>query len=133
MKKPIGILSIIMLFSCAPEKKEEIRTPEKKVEIRKIKVASKSNREIVKKNTLSYLNDIEEIQWFEVDDNDVYISFNPVPSDWNLVIRGADFRAHKAINFVIHVWELKNKRRGWKPSDGGYLDEVTARYGRVEP
>ena len=91
-----------------------------------------SSREDKIKNELLYLNDVQEVAWYEVDDNDVYIGFSPVPNDWNLIIRGAALRANKAIDFGVHVWALKGSQRGWRPGKGTYLGEVTARYGRVK-
>jgi len=35
---------------------------------------------------LKYLNDISEIQWWEVVQNKVYMSFSPVPNDYEKII-----------------------------------------------
>ena len=35
---------------------------------------------------LKYLNDIPEIQWWEVVQNKVYMSFSPVPNDYEKII-----------------------------------------------
>ena len=93
---------------------------------------SSSNRQAVLKSELSYLNDIIEITWWEVEDNNVYINFNPVPNDWNLIMRGAAFRGNKAIDFGTHVWALKGKKEGWRPGHSPYLGVATARYGEFE-
>lgn len=95
------------------------------------KISRSSYAEILR-NELSYLIDIEEVSWYEVNNNNVYIGFSPVPNDWNLIIRGAAFRGNKAIDFGVHVWALEGSQRGWRPGDGSYLGEVTARYGRVQ-
>ena len=35
---------------------------------------------------LNYLNDIPEIQWWEVVQNKVYMNFSPVPNDYEKII-----------------------------------------------
>jgi hypothetical protein len=81
---------------------------------------------------LEYLNKVEEIVWVEIEDNDVYIGFDPVPSDWELIIRAAAFNGNRAIDFGTHVWAAYGSRRGWRPGQSKYLGEVTARYGKVQ-
>jgi hypothetical protein len=90
------------------------------------------SREIILRQELSYLNDIEEVAWYEVDDNDVIVGFEPLPEDWELVIRGAALRGNRAIDFGCHVWAVKAKDRGWRPGTGPYYGEVTARQGKIE-
>ena len=90
------------------------------------------SREQKLRNELQYLNDIKEISWFEVDDNDVYIGFRTRPNDLSLILRGAALRANKAINFGVHVWGVKSSQKGWRPGQGPYYEEVTARYGKIE-
>ncbi len=92
----------------------------------------KQSKETVLKVELNYLNDISEVKWWEVDDNSIYINFEPTPSDWNMIIRGAALKANKAIDFGTHVWALSGKQKGWRPGDSGYLGEVTARYGKIK-
>lgn len=91
-----------------------------------------SGRESKIRRELSYLNDVQEVSWYEVDDNNVYIGFSPVPTDWNVIIRGAAYKANKAIDFGVHVWALKGSQRGWRPGNGSFLGEVTARHGKVQ-
>ena len=81
---------------------------------------------------LIYLNDIPEIQWWEVVQNTVYISFSPVPNDYKKIIRMAAMKCNKKIDFGVHVWALDNQPSGWRPGDGPYLGNVTARYGVFE-
>lgn len=91
-----------------------------------------SSYEPIIRNELEYLHDIPEIGWFEVDGNNVYIGFKTVPSDLSLIIRGAALRANKAIDFGVHVWAVKASQKGWRPGQGPYYEEVTARHGKIE-
>jgi hypothetical protein len=79
-----------------------------------------------------YLDDISEVKWWEVDENTIYINFNPTPNDWKAIIRGAALGGNEKIGFGVHVWALNNKNRGWRPGDSGYLGNVTARYGKIK-
>ena len=81
---------------------------------------------------LKYLNDIPEIQWWEVVQNKVFISFSPVPNDYEKIIRDAALKGNKRIDFGVHVWAVKNQPAGWRPGNGPYIGVVTARYGKFE-
>ena len=83
-------------------------------------------------SSMNYLNDISDISWWEVDDNDVYINFEPLPSDWNMIIRASALKGNKTTDFGVHVWAMTGKRKGWRPGDSGYTGSVTARYGKIE-
>ena len=39
---------------------------------------------------------------------------------------------NKATDFGVHVWALNGKQKGWRPTDGGFLESVTARYGKLQ-
>lgn len=82
---------------------------------------------------MSYLLDIPEIEWYEIQGNDIYIGFNTLPSDWRIIINGAALRANETIDFGVHVWAIDSNRfnKGWRPGDGSYYGEVTARYGKI--
>ena len=81
---------------------------------------------------LKYLNDIPEIQWWEVVQNKVFMSFSPVPNNYEIIIRDAALKGNKKIDFGVHVWAVKNQPAGWRPGHSPYLGEVTARYGKFE-
>ena len=49
-----------------------------------------------------------------------------------MVIKGAAIAGNKAINFGVHVWAIKASEKGWRPGDGHFYKEVTARYGKIE-
>ena len=89
-------------------------------------------REKVLRAELKYLNDIPEIQWWEVMENMVFMSFSPVPNDYEIIIRDAALKGNKRIDFGVHVWAVKNQPAGWRPGNGPYLGVVTARYGKFE-
>jgi len=60
---------------------------------------------------LKYLNDIPEIQWWEVVQNKVFMSFSPVPNDYEIIIRDAALKGNKKIDFGVHGWAVKNGAR----------------------
>jgi hypothetical protein len=96
----------------------------------------KSSREEIIRSDLSYLMDKKvapEIEWMDVDGNNVYIGFKKAPRDLSIIIRAAALSCNKAINFGCHVWAVpSNSNRPWRPGAGRYYEEVTARYGRIE-
>jgi len=96
------------------------------------KSSSSNQQEQIIRNELQYLNDVQEVSWFEVDDNNVYIGFSTKSYDLTLILRGAALRANAAIDFGVHVWAVKAANKGWRPGDGPYYGEVTARYGKIE-
>ena len=86
----------------------------------------------VLRTELKYLNGIPEIQWWEVVENKVFMSFSPVPNDYVIIIRDAALKGNKRIDFGVHVWAVKNQPAGWRPGNSPYLGVVTARYGEFE-
>ena len=90
-------------------------------------------RERRAKTALKYLDDIEEIKWVQFEDNNAYIGFDPLPNDWQAIIRAAALHANKATDFGFHVWAVKAEARGWRPGSSRSLyGEVTARHGKIE-
>ena len=86
-------------------------------------------------NALSYLmKEVKEIKWVDIDSNNAYIGFDPIPEDWNVIIRSAALLANKATDFGFHVWAIDASKysKGWDPDNGSYIGEVTARKGRIE-
>ena len=83
---------------------------------------------------VKYLSDIPEVKWVDLDDNNIYIGFNPVPDDMIAVCTAAALHGNKAINFGVHVWAINAARynKGWRPGDGSYIYETTARHGKIE-
>jgi hypothetical protein len=83
---------------------------------------------------LNYLNGIPEIKWVKFDNNNVYIGFNPIPSDVATITAAAAFQGNKALGFGVHVWAVDAGKydRSWQPGTGSYLLEKTARYGKVQ-
>ena len=85
-------------------------------------------------NALSYLNKVTEIKWVDIDNNNVYIGFNPLPSDYKILCKAAALHGNNAINFGVHVWAIDASKyqKGWRPGNGTYYYEVTARYGKIK-
>ena len=82
---------------------------------------------------LAYLWEIiPEVRWCEIEGNDVFIGFDPLPDDWKAIIAGAALRGNKAINLGCNVWAVRAQHKGWRPGAGPYYGEITARYGRIE-
>jgi hypothetical protein len=81
---------------------------------------------------MSYLSEIPEIVWYQVERNNVYIGFSPLPEDWEMIIKGAALRGNQAINFGCHVWAVDANKKGWRPGDSPFYGEVTARYGKLQ-
>ena len=84
------------------------------------------------KSRLAYLKDIPEIAWVEFDGNNVYIGFKERPSDLRTIVNGAALWGNKAYGFGVHVWAVEARYRGWRPGEGPYYCEATARYGKVQ-
>ena len=84
--------------------------------------------------TLSYLNEIEEVKWVKIEKNNAYIGFNPCPDDWLLIIKAAALRANKATDFGFHVWAVDASKYedDWRPGNGKAIGETTARHGKIE-
>ena len=93
--------------------------------------ADKSHTQALNKE-LSYLSEIPEVSWYEVERNNVYIGFSPLPDDWGIIIKGAALRGNKVINFGCHVWAVDANKMGWRPGDSPFYGEVTARHGKLE-
>ncbi|MBT4208877.1 hypothetical protein HOE22_11150 [Candidatus Woesearchaeota archaeon] len=126
----LGVLLVIIIMFKDGDKQQ--RNNKKYNKTQTTKKPSQSSKEQQLKSLMVYLDDISEVKWWEVDDNTIYINFNPVPSDWNAIIRGLALSGNEKIGFGVHVWALKNKSRGWRPGDSGYLGNVTARYGKIK-
>ena len=93
----------------------------------------RSGREVRLTARLDYLLDIPEVQWTEVDGNTVYIGFREIPADLKDVCNAAAANGNRAISFGVHVWAVPAASgRGWRPGDGPYYYETTARYGSLE-
>jgi len=143
MKKILLMLPLLFWLGCdSGRESKKIKTTQDYInDFEKYSSSSKkssstssngNSKESKIKKELTYLNDITEIAWYEVDDNDVFIGFSPIPNDWKTILKGAALRANKKINFGVHVWALNSNQKGWRPGDGRYIGEVTARYGKIE-
>ena len=71
------------------------------------------NRQVVLRKELSYLSDIPEVAWIEIERNSVYVGFSSLPSDWEMIIKGAALRGNEALNFGCHVWAVHANKKGW--------------------
>ena len=92
---------------------------------------SVTRSEVLRKE-LSYLSDIPEVAWIEIEENSVYVGFNSLPKDWEMIIKGAALRGNNATNFGCHVWAVDANKKGWRPGDSPFYGEFTARHGKLE-
>jgi len=85
-------------------------------------------------DAIAYLDDIEEVSWYEVEANSIYIGFEKRPDDIDLIVKGAAINGNKAIDFGVHAWGIVGAGEGWRPSYRGpqAACEYTARHGRIE-
>ena len=80
---------------------------------------------------LVYLERIEEVAWVQFDRNNVYIGFRNRPEDLAAVVNAAAVLGNKAHGFGVHVWAFDSRYTGWRPGDGPYYCEATARRGKL--
>ena len=84
------------------------------------------------KSSLQYLTGIDEVEWIDFDKNNVYIGFERRPADLAAIVNAAAVIGNRAYGFGVHVWAVNAKRPGWRPGDGPYYCEATARYGELK-
>jgi len=86
------------------------------------------------KEALSYLGNVSEVAWYEIDKNNVYIGFTSRPTDLGLVVGAAAFNGNKARDFGFHAWavDAKTAQKGWRPGQPGYICSATCRHGKGE-
>ena len=114
-------------LSTTQRQQAEIKA-KKKVEETKARMT----REKILAKRLSYLHEVIEVQWFNIEDNNVYIGFKPLPSDWQIITNAAALHGNKAINFVCNTWAVNADNPNWRPGNGPFYGKATARNGRVQ-
>lgn len=82
--------------------------------------------------SMSYLNGIDEIAWFSLHGNNVYIGFRTVPDDVDGIVKGAALKGHRTIGSGFHAWAIPAGNRNFNPSRDSFYKETTARYGKIE-
>ncbi len=133
LKLIIGIGAIVLVVLLMQEgDKQSSKSAETSIAKEQKQPQNRTSKETGLITRLQYLNEVSEKKWWEVDDNTVYISFSPVPSDWKLIIQTAALHGNNEIGFGVHVWALNDKQRGWRPGKSGHLGEVTARHGKLD-
>lgn len=115
----LGILIVIVIFFVFGKKGNANKNTETNLTV---------------EQTLSYLNEIEEVKWVRIEKNNAYVGFNPCPDDWLLIIKAAALRANKATDFGFHVWAVDASKYedDWRPGNGKAIGETTARHGKIE-
>lgn len=77
--------------------------------------------------------EMDEVDWVEYDDNEVYVGFNRFPSDLKPMINAWAVQANWALGFGVRVYAVLNAPKGWRPgapSAGLYVG--AARHGKIE-
>ena len=93
------------------------------------KLGQDHKRENILANRLSYLTQLKEIAWVQIEGNNVHIGFTKRPSDLRTIVNAAAFQGNKAIKFGVHVWAYPEQS---KNSKNHYFCSATARYGKVQ-
>lgn len=137
------ILGVLILFSWLTSRREKPTVSEPYPAVEEdadSELAAGSepapSREDAIREALNYLDHpdyADEVAWWEVDGNDVYIGVKRTDQLHSLVVPAA-MECHKAIDFGCHAWAVRASvaRRGWRPGDSPHLCEATVRYGKVE-
>ena len=87
----------------------------------------------VKSAIPSSIVEMDEVDWVEYDDNEVYVGFNKFPSDLKPMINVWALQANRALDFGVRVFAVLNAPKGWRPGDksaGLYIG--AARHGKIE-
>lgn len=94
---------------------------------------SHSSREGLLRERLQYLSEIEEVSWWIVDDNSVYIGFNTICSDLKQICNAAAFHGNKTIDFGCHVYALDAKDYPYATnSNFRHVYSATYRHGKMQ-
>lgn len=117
MRTALIILALVQCGGCNSGSAERAREQEKTAELLEAK--------------LDYLGAVTDVVWYDIERNNVYIGFDPLPADWDMIVRGAALAGNQATDFGFHAWGCRATPQGWRPGDGPYHGEHTARYGRV--
>ena len=56
---------------------------------------------------LAYLNDIEGVAQVAFEQNNVFIGFETLPDDYEVIVRAAAVHGNKALGRRVHVWACK--------------------------
>ena len=81
---------------------------------------------------LSYLKDLDDVEWVRFDRNNVYIGFSKAPYDIRSVVCAAAMHGNRAYGWGVHVWAVPSDNPNYKAGDVPYYCEATARYGKIE-
>lgn len=85
------------------------------------------------RQTLSYLNNIKEIEWVAYEKTNVYLGFFFLKRNYKMIASGAAIMGSKAVGRRVHVWVVPASETSWITGDAGkaYCC-ATARGGKVE-
>jgi len=80
---------------------------------------------------LEYLYEIPEIEWVEYKGNNVYLGFNRICDDIQMIVNAAAFNGNIAHGSGVHVWAIDAKDRFIFTLSRPYA-HATVRYGKFE-
>ncbi|MBN2182495.1 MAG: hypothetical protein JW715_11335 [Sedimentisphaerales bacterium] len=113
----IGIAPLLGLFMAFVD---EYRNPQSMPD------STSASRTQALREELSYLSDIPEVAWFEIESNNVYVGFSSLPNDWEKIIKNAAQKGKAAINFGCHVYAISADKKGWRPGDSPFYGEFSS-------
>lgn len=82
-----------------------------------------------------HLDNIPEVKWYYIEDNAIYIAFDPIYDGYQQTCNATAFKGNKAIGFGTHVYALDGKKyHSFKslPSNWRFLYTATYRNGKKE-
>lgn len=87
-----------------------------------------------KTKDLDYLDDLPDVAWYKIVDNDVYIGFSVIDDSLGVIVRAAALNGHKSVGRGFHAWAVDASvaSSNWQPGQPGYVCEATARNGQVQ-
>lgn len=91
------------------------------------------NEAKVKKAIPPSIVEMDEVDWVEYEDNEVYVGFNMFPSDLKPMINMWALAANRELNFGVRVFAVLKAPKGWRPGTpcaGLYIG--AARHGKIE-
>ena len=93
--------------------------------------SSSFNKNIIK--GVKFLDDIDEVEWYRIEERSLIIGWKGVPKDIQHTNPKAAIRGNLATRRKIHVWAVRHTQKKWHVGSGkSYICFVSAINGRVK-
>lgn len=129
-------LGLAALLGCGEleEAKQKAREEAAKDSVKTDEVPKEeSSEQVALREEVAYLAELPNVEWHEVDGNNVYIGLKEFTEEDKLLVGLAALRGNRKINRGVHAWGIVGGKRGWRPGDAPKAAiERTARYGKME-